>query len=83
MVDFSSELFGLSTLWLPEDFYQKYTVVPEWWGHKAKNEQKPRRQLKLIANGLMEIRGHFLIISAIQCVVFGNIAQLEIRTVLN
>lgn len=24
-VDFSSELFGLSTLWLGEQFYQKYT----------------------------------------------------------
>jgi hypothetical protein len=25
MVDFSSELFGMSTLWVEENFYQKYT----------------------------------------------------------
>jgi hypothetical protein len=30
MVDFSSLLFGLSTLWLEPDFYQKYTNHG-WW----------------------------------------------------
>ena len=29
MVDFSSELFGLSTLWLPKTFYSDYGTLPE------------------------------------------------------
>ena len=30
MVDFSSELFGLSTLFLEDGFYQKYAKAPSW-----------------------------------------------------
>jgi hypothetical protein len=39
MVDLSSLLFGLSTLWLDESFYQRYTNHG-WWGNNKSNRLK-------------------------------------------